>query len=91
MTTCAKCGLPKGTTLAAVGGKACADGDMSSLGDDGDAAIECLERQLSNQSALLRSVTLDLENAGNLLDPGATPAEVATAREMVAAVLERLS
>ena len=91
MTTCARCGLPKGTMLQAVGGQACSDGDMSALGDDGESTIACRDRQIAAQAALLRSVTGKLEDARALIEDDASPDEAALARQLLDSVLEVLS
>lgn len=53
--------------------------------------MACRDRQIAAQAALLRSVTGKLEDTHDFLAPGASPAEVATARHLVAQILEVLS
>jgi hypothetical protein len=79
-------------------GKACEDCDSTecsvaiAVGDDEPIAYsQCLERQLMNQSSLLRSVTGKLEEARELLDGQTEARNMFAAAALIDSVLEVLS
>lgn len=89
MSTCARCGLPRydwrspNVTPAPT---------CSAHEDTHDIhLLACRDRQLSNQSALLRSVTAKLEEAADLLEPPNGAGYVNSARQLVVEVLETLA
>jgi len=85
MSTCARCGLPKGPAS-----EQCA-ADYDDKYNPGDNRVACRDRELMNLRSLLRSVTGKLERALDLLDFDASGYSLAQGRAEIESVLELLS
>ena len=88
MSTCARCGLPEAEEWPHDDDKVCFRAHGYEV-----HTIECLERQIAAQAALLRSVTGKLEEAASMLSDidAVTCGQVGEPLTIISQVLEVLS
>lgn len=91
MTTCARCGLPNADDAfpsASLAATHCRVRVTAGTGLADEAIIDCRDRQIAAQAALLRSVTGKLEMLLTRLDDLSEPCSI---REDLDSLLEKLS